>query len=219
MPQNMNWIKITCSTVLILSFISTISGQEDKEGRNQRFSMSTKIGFDLSQMRGDGLSGFYKPGANLGAIVTGKLKDNHALSIGIEYINKGSRAPLDTVNHNTFAYRLNYIQIPLMYHFQYNKRLQFQFGPYAAYLIHQSVMANKVVYTLSEYGGQPGFRSWEVGGNVGATFIFNDQNNFLIEFGKSIIPIRPNPSKTNKYSFYESGNYNYTLSFCWIHQF
>ncbi len=218
MPLSMNWTKIFLLSSLALSCFNGFS-QDNNEGGNQRFSMHAKIGMDVSQMSGDGLSGFHKPGANIGAIVKGKLKNNHAFSIGIEYISKGSRAPIDTLNHNTFAYRLHYVQIPLLYHFQYNQRLQFQIGPYASYLVKQGVMANKNLYTMYEYGGQPGFRSWDVGGCLGASFIFNDNNNFLIEFGQSILPIRPNPSKTNQYSFYESGNYNSTLSFCWMHQF
>ena len=95
----------------------------------------------------------------------------------------------------------------------------FHGGLYAGYLIHQSVMANKLVYAISEYGGQPGFNDWDLGGQCGVQFVLNDNNGLIIDFSQSILPIRDNPAQTNQYSFYEGGNYNSTLSLAWLHTF
>ena len=214
----MNWTKTTLLLLFILAGYNSVIGQTE-EASPQRFKMGLKVGPMTSQMSGDGLGGFDKFGAVAGAQVRATLNERNSVSLGMEYMSKGSRAPIDTINHNTFAYRLHYLQIPINWHYTYSNRLQFHGGLYAGYLIHQSVMANKLTYALNEYGGQPGFNSWDIGGQMGVQFVWNDNNGFVLEFGQSIVPIRDNPSKTNQYSFYESGNYNSTLSIAWLHTF
>jgi len=213
----MNWIKHGLALGAMIISLITCAQQEES---NQRFSMGFKLGPMASQMSGDGMGGFDKFGAVAGAQVKATLNSWNSLSLGMEYMSKGSRAPIDTLNHTTFAYRLHYIQIPVNWHYAYSNKFQFFGGLYAGYLIHQSVMANKLTYALNEYGGgQPGFDAWDFGGQLGVQFVWNDNNGLLLEFGQSIIPIRDNPAQTNQYSFYEGGNYNSTLSIAWLHSF
>lgn len=213
----MNWIKL--SIVLFVFNTSSVWIQAQEEPAPQRFKMGLKFGPMTSQMSGDGLGGFDKFGAVAGAQVRANINDRSSVSLGMEYMSKGSRAPIDTINHTTFAYRLHYIQIPINWHYNYSNRLQFHGGLYAGYLIHQSVMANKLVYAITDYGGQPGFNDWDLGAQCGVQFVLNDNNGLIIDFGQSILPIRDNPAQTNQYSFYEGGNYNSTLSLAWLHTF
>lgn len=213
----MNWIKF--SIVLFVFNATSVWIHAQEEPAPQRFKMGLKFGPMTSQMSGDGLGGFDKFGAVAGAQVRATINERNSVSLGMEYMSKGSRAPIDTINHTTFAYRLHYIQIPINWHYSYSNRLQFHGGLYAGYLIHQSVMANKLVYSITEYGGQPGFNSWDLGAQCGVQFVLNDNNGLIIDFGQSILPIRDNPAQTNQYSFYEGGNYNSTLSLAWLHTF
>jgi hypothetical protein len=213
----MNWIKF--SIVLFVFNATSVWIHAQEEPAPQRFKMGLKFGPMTSQMSGDGLGGFDKFGAIAGAQVRATINERNSVSLGMEYISKGSRAPIDTINHTTFAYRLHYIQIPINWHYSYSNRLQFHGGLYAGYLIHQSVMANKLIYAISEYGGQPGFNDWDLGGQCGVQFVLNDNNGLIIDFSQSILPIRDNPAQTNQYSFYEGGNYNSTLSLAWLHTF
>ncbi len=213
----MNWIKLSILLFVFHATSAQIHAQD--EPAPQRFKMGLKFGPMTSQMSGDGLGGFDKFGAVAGAQVRATINERSSVSLGMEYMSKGSRAPIDTIKHETFAYRLHYIQIPINWHYSYSNRLKFHGGLYAGYLIHQSVMANKLTYTLSEYSGQPGFKSWDIGAQCGVQFVLNDNNGLIIDFGQSVIPIRDNPAQTNQYSFYEGGNYNSTLSLAWLHTF
>ncbi len=170
-------------------------------------------------MSGDGLGGFDKFGAVLGATVKGKINERNYFSIGIEYNSKGSRAPIDTINHNTFAFRLHYIQIPLQWQLDINQRLRLHLGPYAAFLAQQSVMTNGISRSMTEASYGPAFDPWDFGITAGLAFKFTEQSFFLLEFGQSILPIRPNPAQANQYSYYERGNYNSTVAFSLIRYF
>ncbi len=135
------------------------------------------------------------------------------------FISKGSRAPLDTLTRNVFAYRLNYIQIPITWQIHWNERINVHLSPYAAYLIHQSVMFNKETSSVSEYGGQPAFNDWDFGINAGIGFVLSDNSSLVFEYGQSVVPIRPNPSQANQFSYYERGNYNSTVALMLLHYF
>jgi hypothetical protein len=213
----MNWSKYFISILTLLS-ISAFA-QTESSDKTQRFAMGIKIGPMASQMSGDGLGGFDKFGAVVGATVKAKINDRNHFSVGIEYNSKGSRAPMDTINHNTFAFRLHYIQIPLQWQLDWNNRLRIHTGLYAAYLANQSVMTNGFSRQMSEASYGPPFDPWDIGATFGIAFKFTEQSSFLIEYGKSVLPIRPNPSQANQFSYYERGNYNSTLALSLIRYF
>lgn len=217
MLRNMNWNSLLLFLLFPISLVGW--GQNEEGSTPQRFQMGLKIGPNTSQMSGDGLGGFDKFGAVLGATVKGKINERNYFSIGIEYNSKGSRAPIDTINHNTFAFRLHYIQIPLQWQLDINQRLRLHLGPYAAFLAQQSVMTNGISRSMAEASYGPAFDPWDFGITAGLAFKFTEQSFFLLEFGQSILPIRPNPAQANQYSYYERGNYNSTVAFSLIRYF
>jgi hypothetical protein len=185
----------------------------------KRFNLGYCIGPVSSQMSGDGLGGFDKFGGTAGLSLRANVSERSDLLLGMGFISKGSRAPLDTLTRNVFAYRLNYIQIPVTWQIHWNQRINVHLSPYAAYLIHQSVMANKYTYSLSEYGRQPAFNDWDFGINAGIGFVLSDNSSLVFEYGQSVVPIRPNPSQANQFSYYERGNYNSTVALMLLHYF
>jgi hypothetical protein len=213
----MKWNNVI-TLALVVAYLSGWSQNEEGNG-TQRFAMGIKIGPMTSQMSGDGLGGFDKFGAVLGATVKANINERNHFSLGIEYNSKGSRAPIDTLNHNTFAFRLHYIQIPLQWQLDWNNRLRIHTGIYAAYLANQTVMTNGFSRQMSEASYGPPFDPWDIGASFGLAFKFTEQSSFLIEYGQSILPIRPNPSQANQFSYYERGNYNSTLALSLIRYF
>lgn len=205
----------------LLAILFALGGLLSKaqESTTKRFDLGYFIGPSSSQMSGDGLGGFDKFGGTAGLSLRANVSDRSDLLLGMGFISKGSRAPLDTLTRNVFAYRLNYIQIPVTWQMHWNEKINIHLSPYAAFLVHQSVMANKESYTLTEYGGQPAFNDWDFGINAGIGFVFTDNTSIVFEFGQSVVPIRPNPSPTNQFSYYERGNYNSTVSLMLLHYF
>lgn len=205
----------------LLAILFALGGLLSKaqESTTKRFDLGYFIGPSSSQMSGDGLGGFDKFGGTAGLSLRANVSDRSDLLLGMGFISKGSRAPLDTLTRNVFAYRLNYIQIPVTWQMHWNEKINIHLSPYAAFLVHQSVMANKESYTLTEYGGQPAFNDWDFGINAGVGFVLSYNTSLVFEYGQSVVPIRPNPAQANQFSYYERGNYNSTVSLMLLHYF
>lgn len=215
MQQNLNCSKWLLVILLVFGCILS----KAQESTTKRFDLGFFMGPSSSQMSGDGLGGFDKFGGTAGLSLRANISDRSNLLLSMGFITKGSRAPLDTLTRNVFAYRLNYIQIPVTWQIHWNHKVDVHLSPYAAYLVRQSVMANKASYTLAEYGGQPAFNDWDFGINAGIGFVLSSNTSIVFEFGQSILPIRPNPAQANQFSYYERGNYNSTISLMLLHYF
>lgn len=189
-----------------------------QEATTKRFDLGYFIGPSSSQMSGDGLGGFDKFGGTAGLSLRANISDRSDLLLGMGFISKGSRAPLDTLTRNVFAYRLNYIQIPVTWQLHWNEKINVHLSPYAAFLVHQSIMSNKMTYSMRD-SGQPAFNDWDFGINAGIGFVLSGNTSIVFEFGQSVVPIRPNPSQANQFSYYERGNYNSTVSLMLLHYF
>ena len=173
----------------------------------QAFKAGLSLGMTTSQISGDGLGGWDKFGIAGGAFVSAPLSSKNGFRIGLNYADKGSRTKRDTLNFNTFAYRLRYIEVPVQYSFQ-NGPSTFLTGVYYGRLIKQDILANALTYDVI-----PAFRNYDVGITLGATLQMGD--HFFIEgrFSSSMIPTRPSPNFANPNSYYEKGNYNQVLYF------
>jgi hypothetical protein len=215
MQQSLNYNKLFIFFLFALALVN-VQAQEEN---SRRFDLGYFLGPSSSQMSGDGLGGFDKFGGTAGLSLRANISDRSNLLLSMGFISKGSRAPLDTLTRNVFAYRLNYIQIPVTWQIHWNHKIDVHLSPYAAYLVHQSVMSNKYSYTLSEYGGQPAFNDWDFGINAGVGFVLSYNTSLVFEYGQSVVPIRPNPAQANQFSYYERGNYNSTVSLMLLHYF
>ncbi len=215
MQRSLNYNKLFIFFLFVLALVN-VQAQEEN---SRRFDLGYFLGPSSSQMSGDGLGGFDKFGGTAGLSLRANISDRSNLFLSMGFISKGSRAPLDTLTRNVFAYRLNYIQIPVTWQIHWNHKIDVHLSPYAAYLVHQSVMSNKYSYTLSEYGGQPAFNNWDFGINAGVGFVLSYNTSLVFEYGQSVVPIRPNPAQANQFSYYERGNYNSTVSLMLLHYF
>jgi len=94
-----------------------------------------------SQVSGDNLSGFNKPGLVVGTFVSRKLKNEKAsFEFQITYIQKGSRKQVhpDKGDLTFYLLRLNYIEVPLLLKYKI-KKFTYEFGPSAASLLKYTV--------------------------------------------------------------------------------
>lgn len=173
----------------------------------QAFKAGVSFGMTTSQISGDGLGGWDKFGLTGGAFVSAPFSSKNGFRIGLYYAEKGSRTKRDTLNFNTFAYRLKYIEVPVQFSFQ-NGPITILSGLYYGRLIKQDILSNGAPYAVN-----PAFRNYDIGIALGATLQLGD--HFFIEgrFSTSVIPTRPSPNFANPNSYYEKGNYNQVLNF------
>lgn len=99
----------------------------------QKFEAQIQVGVNASQIDGDVLLGYNKPGLLIGPIVSFPFTDIFALQTGMLYSQKGSRS---TQEQPFFIQRLNYIEMPLAARFHAFEQLDFVAGITANYLIN-----------------------------------------------------------------------------------
>jgi len=191
-------------TRILLLFSTLLAGSAHAQ---QAFSAGLALGMTTSQISGDGLGGWDKFGLTGGAYVNAPFSSKNGFRLGLYYTEKGSRTKRDTLNFNTFAYRLKYIEVPVQYSFQ-NGPITILSGLYYGRLIKQDILSNRASYAVN-----PAFRNYDIGLALGATLQMGD--HFFIEgkFSTSVIPTRPLPNFANPNSYYEKGNYNQVLNF------
>jgi hypothetical protein len=125
-----------------------------KSVQSQSFAGKLILGFNGSQIDGDGLGGYYKPGLVFGAGVRFPL--NEKLSIGPEimYSMKGAKTSFDQVTkygYPRIIYRLNYVDLPVIAEYKVNDGLQIEGGLSVNYMLNAKL----------DPGGNIGFQDAE----------------------------------------------------------
>ena len=201
---------VRCAIIVFL-LIPFLANAQREEGTSKRnFKGGIVAGGVTSQISGDGLGGWDKFGMTAGAWVNVPFSERASATMSMKYINKGSRTKLDTLNFNTFAYHLNYIEVPIWFSYAPSKkepdRLVINFGPYASYLLNQKIVSNGFDNLVN-----PPFESMDIGLELGVSFWVTPKFCVSLMGSSSVIPTRPNPAQVNPLSYYEKGNYNQTL--------
>ena len=175
------------------------------------FKAHLLAGAVTSQISGDGLGGWDKFGLMGGGEVVVPLNEKWSFSGGIRFTQKGSRTKRDTINFNSFAYKLDYIDLPVKIHYSKLRNgadfLNFSAGASAGYLMRQRQMNNGNYYEIN-----PPFSRFDYTAGFDIALWFSDKAAISAGFWTSFIPTRPNPSVTNRFSYYERGNYNQLLT-------
>lgn len=101
----------------------------------QHFKGFITLGVNASQIDGDRLSGFYKSGLMGGVGVAWQFHDRWNMSIGTEFMEKGSRTAFrDSVNY--FKWKMQYIDFPVAMSLKVHPRFSFQVGITSSVLIN-----------------------------------------------------------------------------------
>ncbi|MEN9346747.1 MAG: hypothetical protein RLZZ77_258 [Bacteroidota bacterium] len=205
MRVNLNWIK---NSVILVFILGSLISQAQ-----QVFQPSIYAGISATQMSGDGLGGWNKIGGMLGANVHLASKTNWSASLGIQYIQKGSRAKLDSITNSSYAFHLNYFEVPICatYHW---KKIKFNIGITAGALVYQKLMSNGYDYEID-----PPFLAYEIGGISGLEYQLNDRFSVLARIGASFLPVREAPSAEFYSRYYQKGNFNQSLQFVLMYNF
>lgn len=191
---------------IVLLFIISLSQLSTNHA--QSFKGEILAGATGTQVSGDQLTGFNKGGFLAGIGVHYEFNEHSQVGFRMKYIQKGSRKPTNVEKNDTKYYllRLNYIEVPLFYHYIINKKLYIELGPSLAYLAGNSEQ--------DENGDVPfpiPFYSFDLslGGAVG--YPITDKCNFQFGYSQSIAPIREPVNAVTTYL--NRGQYNSVLSF------
>ena len=121
------------SSNIIISLIFIITCLSLK---GQQFNGGIMAGVAGTQVAGDTYYGFHKAGIFAGGFVNLQISEHSTLQMELEYFQKGSRENPDSANnYNQYLFRVNYIELPLLYQYTVSKRFKIEAGPSAGFLV------------------------------------------------------------------------------------
>ncbi|WP_264534891.1 porin family protein [Flavobacterium sp. N1736] len=164
--------RIILSAIAIMAFGFT-NAQETKFG--------LKGGLNISNFSGDteGIDFKSRIGFNIGAFVEIKLSDKFAIQPEVLYSTQGATADdfadFETGITGDVAFKLNYINIPVMFKYYVAEKFNIEAGPQIGFLT-----SAKTTTTLNGYSGEhdmdvkDSFESVDFGLNLGAAYDFTE---------------------------------------------
>lgn len=153
----------------------------------QRFNAGIIAGFTATQVSGDKLAGYDKPGFQFGALASTALSQKFDVSFQILYTQKGSKrkSRVDQGDFEYYRMRLNYIEVPLMVTYKYSKRFHFESG-----ISFGRLVSSKEEDQYGEILDRKEFKNYEFGFLAGMNYMLLDNFYLNLQISNSILPIR-----------------------------
>lgn len=145
----------------------------------QNFESQLVVGISTSQIDGDNLWGYNKPGFLLGAMVAYPFSDIVAVQTGLLYSQKGSRHGTD--DPFFFIWRLNYVEIPAIIRVHGFEKVYFYGGFTANYLI-----SSKTDTGAGFGGSRAGFKNFDFCYLAGVAYKPFDRTAFQVRIVNGI---------------------------------
>jgi hypothetical protein len=189
--------------ILVISFITAFAFS----AIGQDFNGGVLGGINATQVFGDQWSGPNKAGLYVGAFVNRYFSKRSSIQLELDYIQKGSSKNPDpsTGDYDEYKLKLNYIELPVLYKYDFAPRGTLETGLSLGVLIKQDEYA----YPPPTSGKE--FNTIDFSFNLGAYYSFAEYWRINIRLAHSIIPIRPHASgqtyRLNK------GQYNQSIAF------
>lgn len=178
----------------------------------QSFRGVVSAGLVTSQVSGDNLAGFNKPGAFAGLSVWQPFKnDKVRWELQLAYFEKGSFDPArpDKGDFLSYHLRLRYAEVPLLVSAYYKKVWWFG-GLSSGYLIGSRISNQDGDFPAASIEARP-FHRYEFSLNAGVRFPFGDRFELEGRFNQSLLPVRPHVG--NVVFRLNLGQYNSALVF------
>ncbi|HNW89998.1 MAG TPA: porin family protein [Bacteroidales bacterium] len=179
----------------------------------QKFHGGFFAGLAASQISGDQAAGFNKAGPYAGAFTNYGFTEKSFLQLEIYYILKGSSKNPRPKSNDYTVYKLNlhYIELGLLYKWQFSKRFNLEAGPAFGVLMKNSNI-EKDEYGLVTNSQRPPFNKFDFSltGGLGINIIKHLRAN--IRYENSVLPVRKPETGTQWRLFRWQYNSNITLS-------
>ena len=173
----------------------------------QDFNGGVLGGLAASEISGDRLSGPNKAGIYAGAYVNRYFSLRSSVQMELNFIQKGSRSnPDSTNNFQSYLLRLNYIEMPIHYRYDFIEKASFETGLSLGVLIHSYEEANGY-----EWVSGPDFQPIDLSFNIGLFYTLVENLRINVRYSNSILAVRPH-SQGQVYRW-NRGQYNEVLSF------
>ncbi len=162
------------SLVLILFLAPPAKGQ-------QRFKAAPLLGFNLSQIDGDDLSGYHRIGLAAGGRVGAVLHPRWRLTLELQYIQQGSSRGRNEFSGSLDKVALQFVEAPLMVQFL-EWKFQINLGASYGRLIQYRVIDNTGSDVSDQFTYQPD-QFFILGG---LTFLFTDHAGIDLRLSRAL---------------------------------
>lgn len=169
---------------------------------SQEFNGGLLLGFNLSEISGDRVTGPNQPGLYAGVFTNLYVSERSSLQMELDYVQKGSRKKADTLDDG-YSIRMHYIELHLLYHFDI-KRLTLEAGSSLGYLAGNPY---DTYYGYEYYD----FHTLDFSIIIGLHYRLLEKLRVAARYSNSILPVSDNPSGNT--STLRRGEYNEVLSF------
>jgi opacity protein-like surface antigen len=194
-------------------FILLLVGTEVLTAQN--FKAFAKAGVSASQVHGDQLSGYNKAGLVGGLGVEYPFSKVQA-SLEILFVQKGSRKNPTNDDPTKYLMRLNYVEVPIAVKKFFVPQVGFEVGTSGGILLK----TDNVEWDINgQLVARQKFRRFEWAVLMGLVYQINENSYVNFRFSYSILPIRPYPSGTSSYYFYDRGQYNNVIMLSYEYYF
>lgn len=171
----------------VLSIIALLIGFSSTA---QNFEAGLMGGLTMSQITGDNLGGFDKPGARIGAYISYPIKRNVNFDVGMQYVQKGSRGSNGEMGTLNYYMDMKYIELPFTLNYAFKNGLIIESGIGPGILIsYQEEITGHLIN-----GNAP--NTFALDFLCGLQYQFLNNLKFNLRYGNSIIPIRKEDVKT-----------------------
>lgn len=166
-------------------------------------------GLSASEISGDRLEGPNKAGLYLGGFVNRYFTHRSSIQMELDFIQKGSRENPDSSNNNrSYLLRLNYIEMPVHYKYDFHEKGTLEAGLSLGVLIHDYELADGYEWVS---GAEEPFDKIDLSFNIGLYYTIIKNLRINVRYSNSLLPVRPHSGgatwRANK------GQYNEVLSF------
>ncbi len=204
--------------ILLLNLLSIILLSPDYEAVAQQFKGYGVTGFNLTQVDGDECFGYKKIGLNLGVGVVMPFKKKWSVSLENAYTQKGAYQSPQYSDSASGEYRLllNYVEVPLMLHFEDKETMTFGAGFSWARLVDvkEYEHGNRVAETTLK--GPYDRSDWNFIGDI--RFRIYKQLKFNFRYSYSLNKIRTRTFTTSQETWTRK-QFNNVLTFRLIYMF
>jgi hypothetical protein len=173
--------QILCNVIFTLILL-----QASWQLRSQDFNGGLMAGVAGTQVAGDTYSGFHKAGIFAGGFVNYQVSEHSAFQMELEFFQKGSREnPDSTNNYNQYLFRVNYVELPVLYQYIVNKRLKIEAGPSLGILV--SFYEERDSYEIKD-GNKPASLTFQI--TAGMYFFLSEKWSVNFRTNNSLVNIR-----------------------------
>ena len=187
----MNNIKIVFSSkTLAIQIVSVLFFTINTHA--QTFKSGIIAGFNVSQISGDDLGGYDKPGPVVGLFLNKEVNQKWQTELQMIYIQKGSRKYPDIKNGDNTRYslNLNYIEVPILLKYKVKRFLVV--GGISNGVLFKQYVANEFGEFPSNTTATQSFHKWELSYNIGISYMFDKRFEIDFKINHSLMPVRIN---------------------------